>query len=576
MPWACPRCTLVNEESASACAACGTPMPAMANRPVKELLQLLISRGVSIPPGALEKKDLVRLLQNAKGNGPANNVSNAFRAFSPYPEMPKVHANLRNLTVGELKRRLTDMGINHSNFIEKSNYQKAYNVAMKTQKQALSKDFEERVKEVIRISMPGQTEDTGRFRGLINLGNTCYMSSGLQALFSDETFARMFIRKSGYLPMLRGTAKLSKALIALYSACAESPMGTQIRADDFKRTLGEEITGMENYKNFDQKDSNGFILHLLDKLSEEIGHPDGVPTLNFEGVAYSKIGGPLPSLLRNHYGLIYEKRITCSSCGTIKIKKEYDSIIRLPIRAPKAKGVSLTLLDLLERSILREDTNNCNTCKRNTQYTGKISLTQRAPEMLIVNLMRFDMSVQPFIKDNTYVDIPTFLESLAPLVEVGDPIDAPYILNGIVYHSGSVSSGHYIATVRNPTADNSWLNINDNTIHSMSNKEFLAELATVTAVFTPYTLVYSKVTPERVQQEKRNYLRDRSEPVANTSWACSDCTLKNPHSLNECEACGKPKAGGGSVGKLRKTRMRKSTKRRRACRTRRIKKQNRS
>lgn len=197
--------------------------------------------------------------------------------------------------------------------------------------------------------------------------------------------------------------------------------------------------------------------------------------------------------------------------------------------------------------------------------------------------MRFDTSVQPFRKDNTYVDIPTFLETLAPLVELGDPIDTPYILNGIVYHTGHAGGGHYIATVRNPDAGNSWLNINDETIRFMSNKDFLAELATVDKTgsgFTPYTLVYSKVTPERVQQEKQNYQRDKPERIANTTWDCTYCTFINDSNEATCIMCGtlKPGAGakGGSLGKLRKTKRRKYTKRRRACRTRRIKKQNRS
>ena len=632
MPWTCPSCTLVNEDSDGACTACGTANPTytkakstykkIQNISVKELKQLLNDKQVnrtsavekgelvnlligSLSPqelkyhlaqmgknvtGAVEKKDLVRLLQNAQTNGPANNLSAAFEGLSlgpkpqtPYPKMPVVPYNLRVLTTQELKERLREMDINPNTFVDKSNIQRAYNQAMKQQKQATSADFEGRVEKIIRIStLPpagGAQTPSGRFRGLINLGNTCYMSSGLQVLFSDDAFARMFLRNSGYLPMLRGTAKLSKALIALYSACAESPMGTQIRADDFKTTLGTEVRVQVNYRDFDQKDSNEFITHLLDKVGDEIGYPDGYPTLKFKDVSYPQVGGPLPSLLRNHHGVIYGKRRTCNNCGTIKIQEEYEPLLRLPIPGPKANGDNLTLLDLLERFIRREegDMRTCDTCGNNTARTEKFSLRQRAPEMLIMNLMRFDTSVQPFRKDNTYVDIPTFLETLAPLVELGDPIDTPYILNGIVYHMGHAGGGHYIATVRNPDAGNSWLNINDKTIRSISNKDFLAELATVDKTgsgFTPYTLVYSKVTPERVQQEKQNYKRDKPERIANTTWACTSCTLINPHASNKCQACEKPKARGGSLG--RKTKRRKYTKRRRACRTRCIKKQNRS
>jgi ubiquitin C-terminal hydrolase len=627
MPWTCPSCTLVNEDSDGACTACGTAKPTykkIQNISVKELKQLLNHKQVnrtsavekgdlinllikSLSPqelkyhlaqmgknvtGAVEKGDLVRLLQNAQTKGPANNLSAAFEGLSlgpkpqtPYPKMPIVPYNLRVLTTQELKERLREMSINPNTFVDKSNIQRAYNQAMKQQKQAISADFEGCVEKIIRIStLPpagGAQTPSGRFRGLINLGNTCYMSSGLQALFSDDVFARMFLRKSGYLPMLRGTAKLSKALIALYSACAESPMGTQIRDDDFKTTLGTEVRVQVNYRDFDQKDSNEFITHLLDKVGDEIGYPDGYPTLNFEGVSYPQLGGPLPSLLRNHHGVIYGKRRSCNNCGTIKIQEEYEPLLRLPIPGPKANGDNLTLLDLLERFIRREegDMRTCDTCGNNTARTEKFSLRQRAPEMLIMNLMRFDTSVQPFRKDNTYVDIPTFLETLAPLVELGDPIDTPYILNGIVYHMGHAGGGHYIATVRNPDPGNSWLNINDKTIRSMSNKDFLAELATVDKTgsgFTPYTLVYSKVTPERVQQEKQNYQRDKPERIANTTWACTSCTLINPHALNVCQVCEKPKAGGGSLAKHRKTKRRKYTKRRRACRTRCIKKQNRS
>lgn len=72
-------------------------------------------------------------------------------------------------------------------------------------------------------------------------------------------------------------------------------------------------------------------------------------------------------------------------------------------------------------------------------------------------------------------------------------------------------------------------------------------------------------------------LRGVPAPVAK-GWACPTCTFINQAETDRCIVCGTPKPGTGARGGSirRKTKRRKYTKRRRACRTRCIKKQNRS
>jgi len=438
--------------------------------------------------------------------------------------------------------------------------------------------------------------DTSRFRGLRNLGNTCWMNSSLQALFSCEDFAELFIRRRGKIPLLREPADLARALIATYSACDESPVGTAVDPTEFKAVL-QRLN--PEYRGRSQKDAGIFFTHLFGFLEGQTGHPAGVRPMLWEPEVFPS-GLPPPSIVRDLHGIIKIISRTCDQCGTARIKREYDDILRLSIPEPRADGQRITLMNCFEaflKGILYEggDAIECEICTKIAQNRGlpknaspaniaklfgRVQKTPHtvktilgnSPEMLVVNIMRFDISNpdEPE-KSDTPVSIPLVLDTLGPLVEPAQ--DSPYVLTGVVCHSGTINYGHYTATVMKPNRQ--WLLCNDSTLTHIPQEEFEADMRNQTGPFNAVVMVYSKgwkCTCTRVNP--------KNSPICDVceSWRCPTCSLINEPGAAACGACGTPKPGGGARGGSlgRKTKRRKYTKRRRACRTRRIKKQNRS
>ena len=462
--------------------------------------------------------------------------------------------------------------------------------------------------------------DTSRFRGLRNLGNTCWMNSSLQALFSCEDFAELFIRRRGKLPQLREPYGLASALIATYSQCDEYTVGTVVDPTEFKAVLQRL---KPEYIGSSQKDAGIFFTDLFGFLELQTGHPAGVRPMLWEPTLFPS-GLPLPSIVRDLHGIIKIMSKTCEQCKTPRIRGEYDDILRLSIPEPRADGQRITLMNCFEafsKGILDEGENmiECPTCTKIAQNMGlpenakpaniaKLFSTEQktphtektilgnSPEMLVVNILRFDTSKPDRAeKSNTPVSIPLVLNTLVPLVEPAQ--DSAYVLTGVVCHSGTIAGGHYTARVVKPNRE--WLLCNDSSVTHIPQEEFEADMLNQTGPFNAVVMVYSKgwkcictsVNPKNLpichacESWRCPLCTLVNEPGAAAcgaceSWRCPSCTFVNNPSAAACGACGtlKPGAGakGGSLGKLRKTKRRKYTKRRRVCRTRRIKKQNRS
>ena len=559
MPWTCPVCTLVNDDGAVVCRACGAAKPT-----IRQLKKILTNKGVNWSK-AVERPNLEKLLtppapagwacpvctlQNPAGADKCGVCGTARPTAAPAaapaaPAAPGAPANsLANALAG----------------------------------------------------MRPAGAHTSRFRGLRNLGNTCWMNSSLQALLSCEDFAELFIRRRGKLPLLREPADLARALINTYSACDESPVGTVVDPTEFKAVL-QRLN--PEYRGRSQKDAGIFFTHLFGFLELQTGHPAGVRPMLWEPTLFPS-GLPPPSIVRDLHGIkkILSKR--CNVCGTARIKRVYDDILRLSIPEPQADGQRITLMNCFEafsEGILYEGENmiECPTCTKIAQNRGlpknaspeniaklfgrvqktphtEKTLLENSPEMLVVNIMRFDISnPDEAKKSDTPVSIPLVLETLGPLVERAQ--DSAYVLTGVVCHSGTINSGHYTATVMKPNRQ--WLLCNDSTLTHIPQEEFEADMLNQTGPFNAVVMVYSKgwkCTCTRVNP-KNSPICDACE-----SWRCPLCSLVNEPGEAACGACGTSKPGAGARGGslFRKTKRRKYTKRRRVCRTRCIKKQNRS
>jgi len=114
--------------------------------------------------------------------------------------------------------------------------------------------------------------------GLQNLGNTCYMNSGLQCLSNTILLSRYFL-EDHYLPDINienplGTyGKLAKSFAKLIKMLwYESE--TMISPSFFKRVIGNSYS---NFKGFSQQDGQELIITVLDALHEDLNRVKNKP-----------------------------------------------------------------------------------------------------------------------------------------------------------------------------------------------------------------------------------------------------------------------------------------------------------
>ena len=588
MPWTCPRCTLVNPDGARACGGCEIGISELT---VPELKKILNNARVNYST-ALEKPELVKLLMNVRmtpsSHAPAGwacpvctlvneagaSVCGACGTAKPPASLPARPPP---------SPASASWACSNCTFINDATASTCSVCGAPKTTASASAPPSSPLNGLLR-AMPGLSPagaDTSRFRGLQNIGNTCWMNSSLQALFSCEDFADMFIRRRGKLPQLREPAGLARALIDTYSACEESAVGTVVAPRAFKAEL-EKLN--PEYRGRSQKDAGIFFTHLFELLEVQMGHPAGVRPMLWEPTLFPS-GLPAPSILRDLHGIKQTISRTCNLCGDSRKQTRYNDMLRLSIPKPRADGKRLTLMNCFEafsEGILYDGENmlRCPTCTeraringlppkpsnvnvglsyeqsdanpQKTPHTGK-TILENSPEMLVVNILRFDISKPGNAKkSNTPVSIPLVLNTLGPLVEPAQ--DSAYVLTGVACHSGTIDGGHYTARVMKPNRE--WLLCDDSTLTDIPKEEFEADMQNQIGPFNAVVMVYSK------------------------GWKCGICGLVNTSKEATCGACGAPKpaaggAKGGSLAKRRKTKRRKYTKRRRACRTRRIKKQNR-
>ena len=309
----------------------------------------------------------------------------------------------------------------------------------------------------VRIPPP-KNQNTKKPSGLVNLGNSCYMSAAMQCLACLAPLKKFFVREDHQpdinpLSSYEGTmAREFGAALRAMSAVRRSPMSLMA----LKSKVGEfhhEFMGSR------QHDSHEFLMFLLTWLHEDLVGGD-LSTLRNSGEFPWLDASKQPTKECSAISLLFEGEyahtIKCGNCFYKSTSQEPFKILSLSIPV----SGECTLTNLMEYS--RQDCSIrycCPGCNKNETSTRK-TLINKLPPILIIHLNRFEFDISARKKQN-YIDFP--LKHLNLMNHTSRNENISYNLCAVLNHYGNMNGGHYTGYCK-PGQENLWYDCNDESV----------------------------------------------------------------------------------------------------------------
>lgn len=295
--------------------------------------------------------------------------------------------------------------------------------------------------------------------GMINVGNTCYLNSALQALFHVPAFANWLVSDAKHRETCEDKCKcidnfrfIFNFLSNLFSFSNSITVGIQngcIICAMAKTLIASQQANAQTIKPYlvysklrlvckhlvpgQQEDAHEFIRYLMEAM--EKAYLARFPRhAQFE--QYSKETTPINQIL----GGYLKSSVRCLACGHVSVTFQHFEDILLDIRKANTMDEALDLYFSRER--LEDMGYKCESCKRKVAATKQFSL-ERAPISLCIQLKRFSIVGN---KLNKHITIRQQL-NLSKYASRKDNVqNLNYRLVSMVTHLGvSQHCGHYTA-----------------------------------------------------------------------------------------------------------------------------------
>lgn len=282
-------------------------------------------------------------------------------------------------------------------------------------------------------------------RGLLNLGNTCYMNSVIQSLYSIDSFRNLILRAS-HEKLL--TAELSD----LFKSMKNSSSPTSPAS--FKRAFSRH---QSKFSGLGQQDAQEFLRYLINGIHEEMNYaskktrrsalPKAPKTAEEAWSQYRDIvdDSPLVDIVVGQMC----STIICSVCQNKSYCWDPFWDLSLPlIRGRNSCKLSDVVQDFTAEETLDADERPiCSNCKKATRSTKQIKVL-RLPQVMILHLKKFTNDGYKLTSPDIAIDeVLTFNNS------------ASYTLQACISHHGhSSSSGHYTSHCK---YSSKWFHFND-------------------------------------------------------------------------------------------------------------------
>lgn len=240
--------------------------------------------------------------------------------------------------------------------------------------------------------------------GLQNLGNSCYLNSSIQALFSFPSY-RSFFSQLQFDKLVKDPATdLRSQMIKLYDGLLSGRYSrpNELKGDDYqlglKPSAFKSHIGADHheFKTNKQQDANEFLLFLMDKLDKEFG-----------------LG------LNEHFKFLLGNKVICSECHSGTSSEELVDNISVGLDVEvigededgKKKYKEVKMDDCFARTLGTEqiDGYQCDACGKKTIAFKKTGF-KTYPENLIVNAQRIQLENWVPVKVDVPITLPESID----------------------------------------------------------------------------------------------------------------------------------------------------------------------
>ncbi|XP_035786501.1 ubiquitin carboxyl-terminal hydrolase 36-like isoform X2 [Anopheles albimanus] len=277
--------------------------------------------------------------------------------------------------------------------------------------------------------------------GMINMGNTCYLNSTLQALFHVPAIANWLVSDVQHRARCDDGGSGGSCIIC---AMAKTLLDSQSNQSAIKPHLVYSKLRLvcKHLVPGRQEDAHEFLRYLVEAMEKSfLGRYKNSKELD----QYSKETTPLNQIL----GGYLRSEVKCLSCHHISTTFQHFEDLLLDIR--RANSIDEALKLYFDRERLEELSYNCEACKKRVAATKQFSL-ERAPFVLCVQLKRFTINgtkINKHVELRSQLDLTPYSSSSHQHQRSGVSNSSgmlTYRLTSMVTHLGtSQHCGHYTA-----------------------------------------------------------------------------------------------------------------------------------